>query len=64
MSAIISFLRTLVFQTAAVIVLPLIFEGAGGQGIDGVWLSIVVAEALAVVVTVVFLLAKRKKYNY
>ena len=63
-SAIISFLRTLVFQTAAVIVLPLIFEGAGGQGIDGVWLSIVVAEALAVVVTVVFLLAKRKKYNY
>ena len=63
-SAIISFLRTLVFQTAAVIVLPLIFESAGGQGIDGVWLSIVVAEALAVVVTVVFLLAKRKKYNY
>lgn len=63
-SAIISFLRTLVFQTAAVIIVPLIFEGVGGQGIDGIWLSIVVAEALAVVVTVIFIFAKRKKYNY
>ena len=63
-SAIISFLRTLVFQTAAVILLPIIFEGAGGKGIDGIWFSIVVAEALAVVVTVAFIIAKRKKYNY
>lgn len=63
-SAIISFLRTLVFQTAAVIALPLIVEAAGGDGIDGVWLSIVIAEALAVVVTVIFIFAKRKKYNY
>lgn len=63
-SAIISFLRTLVFQTVAVLVLPIIFEKAGGRGITGIWFSIVVAEALAVVVTVIFLLAKRKKYNY
>lgn len=63
-SAIISFLRTLVFQVAAVIALPLIFEALGGRGSDGIWFSIVIAEALAVVVTVIFILAKRKKYNY
>ena len=63
-SAIISFLRTLVFQTVAVLALPAIVEKLGGNGITGIWLSIVVAEALAVVITVSFLLAKRKKYNY
>ena len=63
-SAIISFLRTLLFQTAAVLTLPLIFEAAGGDGINGIWFSIIVADALAVIVTVAFLLAKRKKYNY
>jgi len=63
-SAIISFLRTLVFQTVAVITLPLIFEAAGGKGINGIWFSIVAAEALAVIVTVAFLIAKRKKYHY
>ena len=57
-SAIISFLRTLVFQTAAVLLLPLIWE------IDGVWISIVVAEFMAVVFSGIFLLAKRKKYHY
>ena len=57
-SAIISFLRTLVFQCAAVLLLPLIWE------IDGVWISIVVAEFMAVVLTVIFLVVKRKKYHY
>ncbi len=57
-SAIISFLRTLIFQTAAVIILPLIWE------LDGIWASIIVAELMAVVVTVIFLVAKRKKYRY
>ncbi len=57
-SAIISFLRTLIFQTAAVIVLPLIW------GLDGIWVSIIVAELMAVVVMVIFLVAKRKKYRY
>lgn len=56
-SAIISFLRTLVFQVAAVL-LPLIWE------IDGVWISIVVAELMAVIFSGIFLIAKRKKYNY
>ncbi len=57
-SAIISFLRTLIFQTAAVIILPLIWQ------LDGIWASIIVAELMAVVVTVIFLIAKRKKYRY
>ncbi len=57
-SAIISFLRTLVFQTAAVITLPVIL------GINGVWISIVVAEFMAVVLGVIFLVAKQKKYHY
>ena len=57
-SAAISFLRTLVFQIAAVLLLPLIL------GIDGIWLSVVVAEVMAVVVGMIFLLAKQKKYQY
>ena len=57
-SALISFLRTLVFQIAAVILLPLIW------GIDGIWWSIVVAELMAFVFTAVFLVAKRKRYGY
>ncbi len=57
-SAIISFLRTLIFQIAAVIILPLIL------GTDGIWLSIVIAEVMAVVVTVIFMAGKRKKYGY
>ena len=57
-SAAISFLRTLVFQIAAVLILPLIFD------IDGIWYSIVVAEVVSVIVTVIFIFAKRKKYGY
>lgn len=57
-SALISFLRTLVFQIAAVIILPLIFE------IDGIWFSIVVAELMVFAVTLVFIFAKRKTYHY
>lgn len=57
-SAIISFLRTLVFQVAAVLLLPMIWE------IDGVWISIVIAEFMAVVFSGIFLIVKRKKYHY
>jgi len=57
-SAIISFLRTLVFQIAAVMLLPLIL------GVDGIWLSIVVAELMAALLSVLFILVKRKKYGY
>ncbi len=57
-SAIISFLRTLVFQVAAVLILPLFF------GITGIWLSVVAAEAMAVAVSVVFLVIKQPRYHY
>lgn len=57
-SAVISFLRTLVFQVAAVLLLPAIWD------IDGIWMSIVVAEFMAVVLTAAFLATKRRKYHY
>ena len=57
-SALISFLRTLLFQCAAVLLLPLIW------GVDGIWCSTVLAEILALIVTVLFLCGKRKKYGY
>ena len=57
-SAIISFLRTLVLQIASVMLLPLILD------IDGIWYSVTVAELMAVVFSVVFLVKKRKKYRY
>ena len=46
------------FQIAALMLLPLIFE------LDGIWISIVVAELMAAVVTVIFLVGKRKRYKY
>ena len=57
-SAIISFLRTLVFQISAVILLPLIWQT------DGIWASIIVAELMAFTVTVIFMIVKKKKFNY
>ena len=57
-SAVISFLRTVVFQIAAVLLLPLILD------IGGVWYSIVVAEFMAMLLSAVFVVMKRKKYHY
>lgn len=57
-SAIISFLRTLVFQIAMIYLLPLVW------GINGIWLAVVFAEILALVVSVAFLIKNKKKYNY
>ena len=57
-SAIISFMRTLVFQVGAVLLLPLVF------GLDGIWASVIVAEFAAATLAVVFLIAYRKKYGY
>lgn len=57
-SALISFLRTLVFQLAAVLILPEIL------GIDGVWLAVTAAELGALVVTVYMFLTKDKIYHY
>ena len=57
-SAMISFLRTLVFQISAVLLLPLVW------GIDGIWYSVVVVEMMAMLVTLLFLTLKQKKYGY
>ena len=57
-SAAISFLRTFLFQVAAVCFLPLII------GIDGVWTSVLAAETMALAVTIIFLIKEKKKYRY
>lgn len=57
-SALISFMRTLVFETSTVMLLPLVW------GIDGVWSAIIVAEVCALVLTVAFLVGLRKPYGY
>ena len=57
-SAIISFMRTLVFQVSTVLLLPLVWK------LDGVWMSITAADILAFCVTLFFLIKLRKKYHY
>ncbi len=56
-SAMISFMRTVVLQTAAVLILPMI------MGLDGIWYSLIVAELSAAIVTIMFLWAKREMYT-
>jgi Na+-driven multidrug efflux pump len=56
-SALISFLRRLVFQLIAVLVLPLIW------GLDGIWISVVVAEFVAAAFSGLFIILKRKRYQ-
>ncbi|RKJ46369.1 MATE family efflux transporter [bacterium 1XD8-76] len=57
-SAAISFMRTLVFQTGAVLLLPLLL------GIDGIWWAVTLSEVMACLISTVFLVVKRKKYHY
>ena len=57
-SAIISFLRTLVIQVIAIFALPAIW------GLDGIWLAIVAAEGVTLLITAIFILTNRKKYQY
>ena len=57
-SAAVSFLRTLVFQTASVLLLPELI------GVDGIWWAITVAEVFAFVISLLFLFVKRKQYHY
>lgn len=57
-SALISGLRTFVFQVIVVFLLPYFF------GVDGIWFSIVVAELFALVITSVFFVTKSKHYGY
>lgn len=57
-SASIAFLRTLLFQTAAIFILPLFL------GLDGIWLAETAAEVLALFITAAFLVTQRKRYGY
>ncbi len=57
-SALISFVRTLLFQIVMILVLPALF------GLNGVWFAVVAAEALALLVTIICFVVKRKKYQY
>ena len=57
-SAIISFLRTLVFQIVSVIILPIIF------GIKGIWFAVIVAEMFTLCFTAAFLIKQRHNYHY
>ena len=57
-SAVLSFLRTIVFQCVAVSVFPYLF------GLDGVWVSTVASDASTLIVTVTFLYLMRKRYKY
>lgn len=57
-SACISFLRTFLFQIAAILLLPQLL------GIDGIWSSVVLAEFIAVLISLAFLFGKRKQYQY
>ncbi|MBQ4515792.1 MAG: MATE family efflux transporter [Clostridia bacterium] len=57
-SAIISFLRTIVFQIAAVMLMPIWLE------IDGIWLSLVVVEVAAATLSISCVAIKKKKYHY
>lgn len=57
-SAIISFMRTLVFQIFAIMVMPLLF------GLNGIWTAVIVAEGLSVIVSIICIILNRKKYKY
>ena len=57
-SALISFLRTLIFQVIAISILPILFKE------DGIWFSVVVAEVLSTIVTIICFISLKKKYKY
>lgn len=57
-SALISFLRTFVFELGAVLMLPVLF------GLDGIWYSVVIAELMAAATGSIFMVVLRSKYLY
>ena len=57
-SAVISFLRTVVFEVAAIMILPVFF------GLDGIWCAITVAELASLIITVIFFFKLKSRYNY
>ena len=57
-SAAISFLRTVVFEVAAILILPVFF------GVDGIWCAITVAELASILITIGAFSALRRRYQY
>ena len=57
-SALIAFLRSLVFEISMVLYLPTILD------VDGIWLSAVLADMFTVIVAFAFIIGKRKRYHY
>ena len=57
-SALISFMRTLVFQIICVYILPTFW------GLNGIWLSITISEILSVILSILCLVLNKKKYKY
>lgn len=57
-SALISFLRTLLFQVVVILILPELI------GINGIWLSVLVAEILSLIVSIICFITNKKKYEY
>ncbi len=57
-SALISSLRTLAFETGAILILPVFWK------LDGIWLSVPAAEGMAVLLTLFFMKFKQKEYHY
>uniref|UniRef100_UPI0031B5E1FF MATE family efflux transporter n=1 Tax=Clostridioides difficile TaxID=1496 RepID=UPI0031B5E1FF len=57
-SALIAFMRILVFQVVSVLIFPIFW------GVNGIWFSIVGAEILATIMTAFFIIRKQKKYHY
>lgn len=58
LSAILSFSRVFLFQIPAILLLPLLWK------LDGIWLSVVVAELCTAVLGILFIVTYRKKYAY
>ncbi len=57
-SAIVSFTRTGIFQICCITIVPIWLE------LTGVWLSVVIAEIMAICVSITFLILKKNKFNY
>ena len=57
-SAIVSFLRTFVFQLIMIFVMPLLFD------VDGLWLAAFASEVIALLLSGYFIVKNKKKYGY
>ena len=58
LSALISFLRSLLLRGGMVLLMPILF------GLDGIWTAVIAAEGLGAVVSLSLLYAKRRQYQY